>query len=353
MKDKNLIIYYRFDYLEVSRYPFFNKLIEEASKNSDIYLLDMCNTDVSSLKITKQYRLKYILEKRVRSKKIFVFLLKWISLMLAIFIRPKNIIIIGAGAIDVIPFLKKRTHSKVVYIDDEFPWIFRKDAEFVRYCLNNSDVVVSHDIFREKKLIDTLNLDKEINYHVFPNIPADHQLKVNQNIDWVNRLCLDLNSKYVLFHNSSYKFTQLVEVLTSFPLWRRDISLIILGWNEELDNMFKHLLDKRIITTGFIEDNEEYNSIIKFCFTSINLYSKYSDLEYVGKSSGKIMRTILLKKPVIANNYESLKFIEDQNAGCLINHVLELPSVLEKMIDMNFYDLNSNQNSFNFNFLIE
>ena len=81
---------------------------------------------------------------------------------------------------------------------------------------------------------------------------------------------------------------------------------------------------------------KKLHSLIRYCTASICLYRDINDnFKYVGKSSGKLMRSIALGNPVIASKSDSLKFVEDLGFGKLVSHPNEISNAVQFVVDNN------------------
>ena len=69
------------------------------------------------------------------------------------------------------------------------------------------------------------------------------------------------------------------------------------------------------------------------------------NFRFIGKSSGKILRSIALGKPVIASKFKSLKYIEDNKFGILVSHPNEISEAIKSIIsNQKMYNENCNEN---------
>lgn len=230
---------------------------------------------------------------------------------------------------------------KITYFDDEFLWIpYRHiftDKKAISL-IQNCDVFVGLDAIRNKRVEEFYGIRLK-NAFVLPNYPDNETANNVSDINWVDRLNLDANLKYVLFPSGYIHYNMFTEVLTTVPLWPEDYALILNGFTKDRTAylMNKHLFNDRIIFSEDFLNENEYNSLVRFSHAVIGLYSFYDELEYVGMSSGKIMRSVSQYTPVIANNHKSLEFVEENNWGIIIKHPSELPEVLRRMDKSTFF----------------
>ncbi len=329
---KILFIYNRPHSFDIANYPFFHKLVEVLQVDAELSLLDMSNSNMSDLtsgiKHHFPYRNKLFTRVGLRRLNPYVFkLLVWLNIIRK---RYDHIIVLGANSIDAIPLIRKNAKAKLTYIDDEFPWIFLTNLERVKECLSQVDLIACFDEPRKQTLFDTLGLPS-INSCIIPNIASAQQL-IAADIDWVKRLNLNPAKKYILFHGSLGQKCQLPEILCTLPLWDPQYDLIIIGWKKEYYELYRHLLtDRVVLNTGRLND-AEYSSLIQFCYATLGLYSRYIDRDQIGMSSGRVLRSVMLGIPVIANDYPSMSYVEELGAGKSIHTVLDIPQLLTEGI---------------------
>jgi glycosyltransferase involved in cell wall biosynthesis len=140
------------------------------------------------------------------------------------------------------------------------------------------------------------------------------------------------------------------ELIKSTSHWPSDCILIIKAKNSN------PLLERKITETQkfkniiFCNDYfspDELHSLIKYCNGSICLYKNESEnIYYLGKSSGKIMRSIALGKPVIATKFPSLEFIEEFGIGKLVENENDIGNAIKYLIENSNYLENNCVNSY-------
>jgi hypothetical protein len=327
---KILFIYYRPHYFDIANYPFFHKLVEELYTSAEISLLDMSNSSMNDLSygIKHHYAYRNKLFNIAGLRRLNIYIFKLLVLLRITKTRFDQIIVLGGNSIDAIPLIRKYSKAKLTYIDDEFPWIFRNDMDHIQECLSGVDLIMAFDEPRKTTLLNTLNLNDSIKVCIAPNIPSTKQLTV-ANIDWVEKLKLDPNKKYILFHGSLGQKCQLPEILCTLPLWNKNYDLIIIGWQDKYYELYRHLLTDRVtLYKGRLTD-QEYSSLIKFCYATLGLYSMYIDRDQVGMSSGRVLRSVLLGVSVIANDYPAMNYVTDLGAGVQVKSVLDIPAILD------------------------
>jgi glycosyltransferase involved in cell wall biosynthesis len=78
----------------------------------------------------------------------------------------------------------------------------------------------------------------------------------------------------------------------------------------------------------------ELGSLISAASCTLALYRNLgANLEHVGMSSGKMMRSIVLGVPVVASRLNSLNFVEQNRLGVLIEKPYEIPKAIETVLN--------------------
>jgi glycosyltransferase involved in cell wall biosynthesis len=88
--------------------------------------------------------------------------------------------------------------------------------------------------------------------------------------------------------------------------------------------------------------DSDLNSLVAYCAANFALYRNSGpNIEYIGFSSGKLMRSLIYGSPVIASQLSSLQFVEDYQLGVLVKHSAEIPRAIEKiLINRDLYSSN-------------
>lgn len=231
--------------------------------------------------------------------------------------------------------LAKRKHIPFYYLSDEFPntsylQIWRQYEK--KYAETSNFFVVPDESRLSVTQQQVTGLKKIIGY-TLPNIPLKNATHKIADVDWRIKLNLSSQHKLVMYAGGIDKENNIELLLSAFPFTTEDFILVMVGNGKHFKNnrFFNH---PRIIWIENPLSDEELHSLIKQSVCNICYYSDIMDLEYVGKSSGKIMRSLLMETPVISTKFNSLQFIEDDNMGVLINQPFELIEAINK-IDSN------------------
>ncbi len=328
---KNIALFYGRNKLNEARIeymPFvlnFIKCLDKDDYNVDVFLAENKTSAYSTL-FSKNVTVHFIdhdfIWNRRRGRKFFYYALILIKLWLLK--RKFNYnMIVGAGVFGnfVAAQISKQKKIKYLYLGDEFPILYgdfwntidKKNCE-------QADLVIVPD---ETRIEGTEKLlgKKLKNAITLPNSPLKSDIENLPEINWHEKLKIDANKKVILYAGGVEFFNQILDVLIQLPKLSSEYVLLIIA-PEKYKKEFEYYLitGKSIWHSEFLKDAEFY-SLIKQSFASIGLYrTDIGMLDYIGKSSGKIMRSIACGTPVIATKTNSLNFIDELNLGvCLTN----------------------------------
>lgn len=232
-------------------------------------------------------------------------------------------IIWGAGqvGISLAGFVNYFKRVKLIYLSDEFAHVYHKSywKKLEYYFSKKANYFIVPDESRLEITCNTVGLLPNKGFF-FPNIPLSVKI---QNKDWYKKLNISSNSKIILLAGGLGFENNVDPILSVFPLTPKDVYLVVVGKTAEYESslIFNH---SRIIFINQEFSDEEIAGLISVSTCCLGYYSDKEDLCYVGKSSGKIMRSLLIGTPVIATDFDSLKFIEEEKMGTLITKPLEL-----------------------------
>jgi hypothetical protein len=132
-------------------------------------------------------------------------------------------------------------------------------------------------------------------------------------------------------------------LLCTLPYWPENAVLILHSRSTDIGDYKKQLshLDfpGRLVWSSEPLMEQQLNSLLSYAAGSFGLYRNSGpNIEYIGKSSGKLMRSIYCGTPVIASKYQSLGFIEENGLGILVSHPGDIPYAVRDIInDRNGY----------------
>lgn len=256
--------------------------------------------------------------------------------------KNKYDLIFGTGmtGITLGTILKKQNiKAKLVYLNDEFPkqgeldlgkeiWI---ENEIIN--AQTADIVATPDEYRFKALCNQIpNLSNKPNF-TLPNTPLINELENLPKINWHKQFHIPVEKNIFLMAGGISDHNYILEIINSVKDWPENTVLLIKGkQNSLLNDIIKN--NNNIFYSDTVLEPEMLHSLIKYCTASICLYKEVNDnFKFVGKSSGKLMRSIGLGKPVITNNSISFDFINQYNLGILIDTQLNLPNSIKYIIE--------------------
>jgi hypothetical protein len=271
-------------------------------------------------------------------------------------LRNKYDFIFAGGMAGIIlgSFLKKvNKNGKLIYMNDEFPiqgkvdiWV-REEIKSAQ----NADYVITPDEFRFEPLCKQIpNLHLKPHY-TLPNVPLKEKVATLPFINWHSYFNIDPSKKLFLMAGGLQDFNFIPELIESVKSWPNETILIlkgkhdIQGFREKHDN--KSILEK-IIWSSESFSPEKLHSLIAYCTASLCFYRPINDnLKFVGKSSGKLMRSLLLSKPVIANESKAFNFVTNYNFGILVNGETDIAQGINYILEHEKELIESCQKNFN------
>ncbi len=220
------------------------------------------------------------------------------------------------------------------YLSDEFPdinylkiWV---NAE-KRYARKAIRWIVPDESRVEITMqqIPGISIDHAV---VLPNAPLSETPIQPTDINWNSRLNIPVGSLLVLYAGGIDRENNIELILSVFPFTSNEYYLVMVGRNRGYASnpLYRH---ERIVWIENPLSDEELLSLHQSSLCIIAFYSSMMWLEYVGKSSGKIMRAILAGCPVISTDFLSLQFIKNYGFGVLIHQAHELVSALSEIKD--------------------
>ncbi len=247
--------------------------------------------------------------------------------------------VFGLGQIGayIASILSDHSQCPFVYYNDEFPSQFEDNSTWTKIeceIVKKSTLVVVPDEQRFPPLCQELNITSKPHVSL-PNIPEKQS---TENINWHQRLSIHPNSIPLLHAGSVADWVQIPEILSSVPYWPEKTVLIIhtrsskgmIAYRKQLSHLN---IPDRIFWSMEPMSGKNLNSLVAYCAANFALYrNSGANIEYMGFSSGKLMRSLAYGSPVIASNFRSLRFIEQYQLGSLVNHPSEIPKSIKKIL---------------------
>ena len=320
------------------------KILDQKGYNIDVYLSEYKNDAYKEL-FSKNVTVHFINQNYLWRNQVplaYFMVTTFFKLKSFFQLRNKYELIFGTGmaGITLAAILKRfNKQGKFIYLNDEFPaqvtrsiWV---DSE-IKYAVQ-SDVVVIPDETRLEPLCKQIPGLNKIQHFTLPNAPLMDEIKDTPQIDWHDYFNLTKNKHLFLTAGGISETYLISDLISSVRNWPKNCVLIVKSKNsnDDLKNKYPELnLSENIILCNENLSSKKLHSLIKYCTASIGLYRNENDnVYYVGKSSGKIMRSLALGKPVIASNFPSLNFIKEMNLGKLVSDPGEIGKAVEYILE--------------------
>ena len=322
------------------------QLLDKKDYEIDVFLSEYSNDSYQTL-FSKNVSIHFIDQNYLWRNKVslaFLLVTNFFKLKSIFKLRNKYDFIFGSGmaGITLGAILKKQNKkAKLVYLNDEFPnqgdLNLGKEIWTKNEIINAqiADIVATPDEYRFNALCNQIpNLSEKINF-TLPNTPLIEELEDLPKINWHKEYNIPLEKKIFLMAGGISVHNYVIEIINSTQDWPENAVLLIKGKQNSL--LSKRIKNKKNI---FYDDNilspDKLHSLIKYCTASICIYKEINDnFEFVGKSSGKLMRSIALGKPVITNNSVSFNFVKDLNLGKMISHPNEISNAIKFILKNN------------------
>lgn len=313
------------------------KLAENKNLSIDVYITQTQTKDYEAL-LPDNVKVIFLDNKFVWSKgagiKLYILLNMYFNFLTR---KRKYNSVIGVGQVGVVlgGKLAHRKSAKFICLNDEFPDIsyLKVWRENEKIYTSKAHTIILPDESRVEVLKKQINFSSQNHFSVLPNMPLQDDLIGLPNINWQIKLDISDNSKLIIYNGGIDKENNIDFLLTVFPFTPDEFVLVMVGNGKKYSNN-RYLIHERIIWINEPLSDNELHSLLKTAICTIAYYADFLDLEYVGKSSGKIMRSLLVETPVITTNFDSLKFIEEDHMGVLITKPFELISAIQ-LIDKN------------------
>jgi glycosyltransferase involved in cell wall biosynthesis len=236
----------------------------------------------------------------------------------------------------------KANRCPLIYLNDEFPshWGNNRWTSLEQQAAKDAAMIVVPDSQRFSPLSRELDISSKL-YTALPNSPLTKSY--SEKINWHQKLGLPKDSIPFLHAGAIADWAQVPELLSSVPYWPKQAVLILHSRLREVEKYRNELTHLDVPGKTFWSSepmSESYlNSLVAYCAGNFALYRNTgSNIEYMGYSSGKLMRSLTYGCPVIASDLSSLAFIRDYCLGFLVSHPVEIPTaVIEIMMNREQY----------------
>ena len=226
----------------------------------------------------------------------------------------------------------------MIYLNEELPSAWPQTLLTWLECraLRGADLLVSPDSTRNPQLLRELQLPPDTPTGVLYNLPILE--REPPAIDWHQRLGIPRGKQIVLHAGSVADWSQVPEVLASVPGWLEEVVLLVHSRSSSENQRYRRSIS-HLDTPGHIYwsdeplPEDELHSLIAASLACLGLYRVSSvNIELIGYSSGKIMRSLVCGTPVIASAIPSLDFVTDKEVGVQVRHPAEIAQHLPRLI---------------------
>jgi len=303
----------------------------------DLYLWEEPGANYNDL-LPDTVTIKYFREPKL-SLHSRLHLLRRISLPFQFLWRKNYCGVFGYGQIGayIANIIAKSNQCPFIYLNDEFPsgWGENIWTQLEQQAVQNAAMVVVPDPHRFHPLCQELDVSTKP-YAVLPNIPMIK--RPFEEINWHEKLGIPKDYIPFLYAGTMVEWAQIPEILSTLPYWDEKAVLILHSRSrksmEKYRKELSHLeVPGKVIWTHESMPNSQINSLVSYCAGNFALYRNTGpNFEYVGFSSGKLMRSLACGSPVIASKLTSLSFIKDYQLGVLVNHPIEIPNAINEIM---------------------
>ncbi len=229
-----------------------------------------------------------------------------------------------------------------VLLNDEFPSMYGQSRwlPLERWGARRADVIVVPSDDRHTTLREELHLNPDKPFVTIRNTPELTLPSVH--MDWHRFMGVPYGKKIFIHAGSIADWAQVPEILGSVSYWPEGAVLLLHNsrTRDELVSYRKQLshLDnpERVFWSSDLLPEDMLNSLISSCSGSFALYRNAGrNIELIGTSSGKLMRSIACGTPVITSSFESIKFVTSEGLGIQVTHPAEIPAAIDNLIKNN------------------
>jgi hypothetical protein len=226
----------------------------------------------------------------------------------------------------------------LVLLNDELPsqWGRSRWAALERWAAKRANVVIVPSATAIPYLAGELGISDQNGAFVeFRNTPkVSHPLEKR---DWHAALGIPSSQRIFLHAGSMGDWAQVPEILSSAAHWPSNAVLLLHSRTPAQDGyrqQLSHLdVPGRVFWTSGPLSDRLLNSLVAHCDGSFALYRNLGpNMEHIGTSSGKLMRSVMCGSPVIASRFDSLSFVSQEGIGVQVCHPSEIPAAVQELI---------------------
>ena len=237
--------------------------------------------------------------------------------------------------------ISRASRCPYVLLNDEFPssWVFLGQTIWTaleRWGAHHAHVIVIPSEDRQNRLAEELRLESSTPFVTIRNTP-NITLPLPQ-MDWHRRMHIPYGKKIFLQAGALADWTQVPELLVGIGCWPDDAVLLLHSqtpdeaarYRQQLSHLDNH---ERVFWSFEPLSEAMLHSLISSCSGNFALYRNTGpNLELVGTSSGKIMRSIVCGTPVITSSFKSLEFVSREGVGIQVSHPLDIPTAITNLM---------------------
>jgi hypothetical protein len=232
------------------------------------------------------------------------------------------------------------TASRCPYVslNDEFPSCWRRSiwTPLERWGAGRANAIIVPSEDRQATAREELRLDSTKTFITIRNSPE--VMLPLASMDWHKYMKIPYDKAIFLHAGSLGDWAQVPELLMSVHYWPVGAVLLLhsrsRGESAYYRQQLSHLDNCKRVFWSFEPLSEAMlHSLISYCSGSFGLYRNFGpNIELIGTSSGKIMRSIVCGTPVIASSFKSLDFVTKEGLGIQVSHPLEIPMAIENLM---------------------
>jgi len=264
-----------------------------------------------------------------------------LNFMANAFWRSRYNCVFGVGQMGayIASLISRSSRCPFIYLNDEYPsqWAQSLWGDLEKRAMGRVSMIVVPGEERFGPLCDELDIDPTTPHASLPNIPVIERSP--RKVDWHKEMGVPAGSRIFLHAGSMADWAELPEIMRSLPSWPEEAVLVLHGRNQKESERYRKqtshmdLPGKTFWSMNPLKE-DDLHSLISSADGTFGLYRNLGpNIEHMGHSSGKIMRSLACGTPVIASNYASLSFIKDHDLGVLVDRSTEIPAAVRQIME--------------------
>ena len=324
--------------------PFAAHIIRQlasARYQIDVFHLNEANSSFGKDLFSETLRYKHVKLYTRGNKATFIEL----TLRFARYTRYKYVFSVGLIGSYIGGLVSAVSRCPFVLLNDELPSMYEPPnmyghsgwLPFERWAASRADAIIVPSDDRQSALRKELRLKTDTPFFAIRNTP-EIELPL-EHINWHARLGIPSGKKIFIHAGTLADWAQVPEILASVNYWPPDAVALLhhSRGRDELTRYRRQLshLDnpERVFWSYDLLSENIVNSLVSYCTGSFALYRNFGpNFEQIGKSSGKLMRSIVCGTPVIVSQFESLNFVSEEGLGRQVMHPSEIPAAVEHLM---------------------